>query len=71
MEEKSSFPRVKKSSLPNLIYIIRSNHITIDSFRFVRVLGKGAYGIVWLVEHKQTKDIYAMKIVDAEDAVIF
>jgi len=29
----------------------------------------GAYGVVWLVEHKQTKDLYAMKIVDAEDAV--
>jgi len=29
----------------------------------------GAYGVVWLVEHKQTKDLYAMKIIDAEDAV--
>ena len=69
----------KKSPLIRVIFLIkefflihnRTNQVTIDSFKFLRFLGMGAYGVVWLVEHKQTKDLYAMKIIDAEDAVIF
>jgi len=37
----------------------------IKNFEFIRFLGKGAYGIVWLVKRKATGDFYAMKIVDS------
>jgi len=62
----SSDPNHKwKRNLP----FLESSQVTIDSFRFVRFLGRGAYGVVWLVEHKLTKDPYAMKIIDAADAL--
>ena len=41
----------------------------IKNFEFIRLLGKGAYGIVWLVKRKATGDYYAMKIVDSADRV--
>jgi Protein kinase domain. len=34
------------------------------------MIGKGAYGRVWLVRKKATGDLYAMKIVDYADRVI-
>jgi len=41
--------------------------MNIKNFEFIRFLGKGAYGIVWLVKRKATGDFYAMKIVDSAD----
>ncbi len=43
--------------------------MSIKHFDFVRFLGKGAYGIVWLVKRKATGDYYAMKIVDVANKV--
>ena len=42
-----------------------------NDFEFIELLGKGAYGKVWLVKKKSTGDSYAMKIVDWSDRVIF
>ena len=36
----------------------------IASYHFIRILGKGAYGVVWLVKRKLTGDLYAMKLTD-------
>ena len=36
----------------------------IEDFEFLKILGKGAFGTVWLVRKIITKDIYAMKIID-------
>lgn len=38
--------------------------IGIDDFEFLKFLGKGAYGGVYLVNKKQTNDFYAMKMID-------
>ena len=36
----------------------------IESYNFIRILGKGAYGVVWLVRRRLTGDLYAMKLSD-------
>jgi len=41
--------------------------LTMNDFEFLELLGKGAYGKVWLVKKKSTGDLYAMKIVDWSD----
>lgn len=40
---------------------------SIDDFEFIKFLGKGAYGGVWMVRKKQSKnDLFALKIVDMQ-----
>lgn len=41
--------------------------INIEDFKFIKLISKGAYGRVWMVERKATDDIYAMKIVNFAD----
>ncbi len=55
-----------------LNYIIRHDDfiISIDDFERLKPISKGHYGIVYLVRKKNTKNIYAMKIVNAERFVI-
>ena len=33
-------------------------------FEYIKELGEGSYGQVYLVSHKKTKAIYALKIID-------
>ena len=40
-----------------------------SSYKFVKVISKGAYGVVWLVKTKLTGDYYAMKITDYAEKV--
>lgn len=42
----------------------------IKDFDFIKLLGMGAFGAVWLVKKKTTKDTYAMKIIDCSNEVI-
>lgn len=35
--------------------------VTIDDFNLLKVVGRGAFGKVMLVEKKDTKEIYALK----------
>mmetsp|Transcript_3344 Transcript_3344/g.2898 ORF Transcript_3344/g.2898 Transcript_3344/m.2898 type:complete len:185 (+) Transcript_3344:1056-1610(+) len=41
-----------------------SNLITIKDFDFIKPIGKGAFGRVWLVKRKNTGDLYAMKVIN-------
>jgi len=43
----------------------------IKDFEFIKMINKGAFGRVWLVKRKGTKDFYAMKIINFLDDVIF
>lgn len=40
-----------------------------ESYEFIKVISKGAYGVVWLVKRKLTGDYYAMKITDYAEKV--
>ncbi len=44
--------------------------MSIEDFDFIKMLGEGAYGKVYLVRKKTTGDLYAMKIIDYADKVI-
>lgn len=37
---------------------------SMSSYNFIKTLGKGAYGVVWLVRRRLTGDLYAMKITE-------
>lgn len=41
--------------------------ISIKDFEFINLIGKGAYGRVYLVRRKLTEDVYAMKIINTMD----
>lgn len=41
----------------------------VRSYEFVKLISKGAYGVVWLVKRKLTGDYYAMKITDYAEKV--
>ena len=47
------------------IYIFQSN-CTLDDFDRIKTLGTGSFGRVMLVQHKQQKEYYAMKILDKQ-----
>jgi len=44
--------------------------IGIDDFEFLKMISKGAFGRVWLVRRKATRDIYAMKIINLAEQVM-
>ncbi len=46
-----------------------SSDVSMRDFEFIKFLGKGAFGTVWLVRKKATGDHYAMKIVEWADRV--
>lgn len=45
------------------------NTACLDDFERIKTLGTGSFGRVMLVQHKQTKDYYAMKILDKQKVV--
>lgn len=45
---------------------IRSEHIGLENFNLLRVIGRGSYAKVFQVEYKPTSKIYAMKVIKKE-----
>ena len=41
----------------------------LEDFKILKVLGRGAFGKVMLVEKKKTKELYAMKSLRKEDII--
>ena len=37
-----------------------------DDFNFIRVIGAGSYGKVYLVQHKENRKFFAMKVIKKE-----
>jgi len=44
-------------------------HFKLDDFQIIRTLGTGSFGRVHLVQHKETKDFYAMKVLNKAQVV--
>lgn len=44
---------------------LQTDHLNqMGAYKFVKLISKGAYGVVWLVQRKLTGDYYAMKLTD-------
>lgn len=52
-----------------LFYSIMQNTASLDDFDRIKTLGTGSFGRVMLVQHKATKEYYAMKILDKQKVV--
>ena len=49
-----------------LFFLSFQNTASLDDFDRIKTLGTGSFGRVMLVQHKATKDYYAMKILDKQ-----
>lgn len=45
----------------------KQHKTSIEDFQFIKMISKGAYGKVWLVKHKLTGDLYAMKLINSSE----
>ena len=43
--------------------MISESQISLDDFNILKVIGRGSYAKVLMVELKETKQIYAMKVI--------
>ena len=48
------------------IYNLFQNTACLDDFDRIKTLGTGSFGRVMLVQHKQNREYYAMKILDKQ-----
>jgi RAC serine/threonine-protein kinase len=46
---------------------VSEKKVTVDDFRKVKVVGKGAFGKVFLVKKKDTSQVFAMKVLNKKD----
>lgn len=54
-----------------LFYIsVLQNTAGLDDFDRIKTLGTGSFGRVMLVQHKSSKDYYAMKILDKQKVIL-
>ena len=57
--------------LLNIIFLcISDDTISINDFKLEKFLGSGAYGAVYLVTKKTSRDLYAMKVIDFSAKVL-
>jgi len=50
--------------------VVLQNTAALDDFDRIKTLGTGSFGRVMLVQHKATKEYYAMKILDKQKVKI-
>jgi len=62
--------RIIKRSLLHILKASSTNEnttmVTMDDFHILRVIGRGSYAKVILVEQKRSKRLYAMKVIKKE-----
>eukprot|EP00041_Stephanoeca_diplocostata_P022259 m.529028 g.529028 ORF g.529028 m.529028 type:complete len:716 (-) comp22016_c0_seq1:1266-3413(-) len=63
----SDTSRVPKTKQPTEKIVVKK--ITVDSFQYLKVLGQGSFGKVMLAEHKDTKDMVAIKVIKKEPVI--
>lgn len=62
MSATTSSDSAKKNVPVNSASIETKKKNSMNDFYFLKAIGKGAFGEVWLVRKNETKDIYALKI---------
>ena len=66
MKEHYSDTDIQNIAKPD-IHSPEKSEISINDFEILNLIGKGAYGRVYLVKRKRTEDLYAMKIINTMD----
>jgi serine/threonine protein kinase len=68
MEEKPhrTFPFQIAINGAHFFCLFLQNTAGLDDFERIKTLGTGSFGRVMLVQHKASKDYYAMKILDKQ-----
>lgn len=56
-------------NLKEKMYKLKTTSISYEDFTFMKLIGKGGYGKVYLVVQKATKDVWAMKVLRFEACV--
>jgi len=51
------------------LYFEYAKEVCLDNFEFLKEIGKGAYGKVYLATHKPTREIYALKVIQFQEEV--
>ena len=63
-EEKEGFSEKDLGKHHESVNFFEENKkISLDDFEYIKVLGRGAFGKVMLVEKKDTKKLYALKTI--------
>ena len=60
-ETVTTTSEINRSSKFNKIDIVENQKIEKSLFGYQYIIGKGGFGKVWKVEHKKTKNQFAMK----------
>ncbi|KAI8997074.1 kinase-like domain-containing protein [Pilobolus umbonatus] len=70
--KRSTVERTKKEVLlkENFITTNQKSKVSVEDFQPLCVLGRGAFGKVFLVKHEKTKELYAMKVLKKASLVV-
>jgi len=71
--ERSTFKKVVKGRLKEQLMhrvVLHDPHVTLKDLRQVKILGKGSYGVVRLVQHTRTGVKYALKRINKVGGVL-
>jgi serum/glucocorticoid-regulated kinase 2 len=52
------------------LYSKKGHDVTLEDFKLIKVLGRGAFGKVMLVEKKDSKEVYALKSLKKEEIIL-
>ena len=58
-----------KTVINSIFNIFMIDGVKLEDFKILKVLGRGAFGKVMLVEKKKTKELFAMKSLRKEDII--
>ena len=58
---------IPASMVPNSRPISSSSTINKENFKILRVIGRGSFGKVFLVRKRDTKELFAMKVLKKEN----
>lgn len=61
-DEFYQFAKLNNQNTQSIPLNNQCNKVVIGDFQLLKILGKGSFGKVMLVEHQETKKLYAMKV---------
>lgn len=69
MKKHPSDSKILEIAEREKLYFEHTKEVCLDNFEFLKEIGKGAFGRVYLTTHKPTREIYALKIIQFQEEV--